>query len=30
MNCIVVYIPWMILGGILGFAFAWVQNKLDE
>ena len=29
MNCIIEYIPWIILGGILGFLFAWVQDKLD-
>lgn len=29
MNCIVEYIPYMILAGILGFLFAWVQDKLD-
>lgn len=29
MNCIVGYIPWIILGGILGFLFAWIQDKLD-
>lgn len=29
MNCIVEYIPYIILGGILGFLFAWVQDKLD-
>lgn len=30
MNCILPYIPWIILGGILGFLFAWVQDKLDK
>lgn len=29
MSCIVEYIPWMILAGILGFLFAWAQDKLD-
>lgn len=29
MNCIIEYIPYIILGGILGFLFAWVQDKLD-
>ena len=30
MNCIVGYIPWIILGAILGFLFAWIQDKLDK
>ena len=30
MNCIIGYIPYIILGGILGFLFAWVQDKLDK
>ena len=30
MNCIIEYIPYIILGGILGFLFAWVQDKLDK
>lgn len=30
MNCIMEYIPYIILGGILGFLFGWVHDQLDE
>ena len=30
MNCIEEYIPYIILLGILGFLFGWIQDKLDE
>ena len=30
MNCIVGYIPYIVLGGILGFLFTLVQDELDK
>lgn len=30
MDCIIEYIPYIILVGILGFLFGWVNDKLDE